>query len=167
MSPRLITRRGLLASGERPGPTEPTGETVGSNPFCRFGRFASERHRHSLAPHPKIPGNTRVSGDFVLYFPFVGPFHGPYQNSGRNRSRFLLPIAEKRQGAFSYCRKFYPNRPLSKFYFKNDWLLAHKSALYVKPRLVPAPYRPFIASQYGDVPDDPMEVRLFRGVLHG
>lgn len=98
---------------------------------------------------------------------FWGSATAESQNSVRNRSRFPLPIAEKRQGAFSYCRKFYPNRPLSKFYFENDRLLAHKSALYVKPRLVPAPYRPFIASQYGDVPDDPMEVRLFRGVLHG
>ena len=29
---RLITRRGLVASGDRPGPTEAAAETVGSNP---------------------------------------------------------------------------------------------------------------------------------------
>lgn len=167
MSPRLITRRGLLAGGGRLGPTEPTGETVGSNPSCRFGRFASECHWHSLTLAAKNPRKHQGFRGFRFAFSFRWPISWPIPKLREKPLRFLLPIAEKRQGAFSYCREFYPNRPLSKFYFENDRLLAHKSALYVKPRLVPAPYRPFIASQYGDVPDDPMEVRLFRGVLHG
>ncbi|WP_417102118.1 hypothetical protein, partial [Hominenteromicrobium sp.] len=29
MHPRLITRRGLVAGGDRPAPTEPAGENVG------------------------------------------------------------------------------------------------------------------------------------------
>lgn len=153
MTPRLITRRGLLAGGERLGPTEPTGETVGSNPSHLSIRAVRIGVPPALA-HPrnqKSPETLGFPGISFCIFPSLTHFMAHI----RTRSGVLgfcdsriAKLREKRQGAFSYCRKFYPNRLLSKFYFENDRLLAHKSALYVKSRLVPAPYRPFIASQY-------------------